>query len=170
MSEPEYAAVSKFSCSTEKGVEVKLIGDRALEVADAYGELGYVVSGGGELRSITCDSSTVSTEPPMFVHTYVQKMAGVIPTLTLAVPFPGGARFSQLCMTYIMSYALGMLVRYYPTHWVALINGGQGDLLWPTINRAQQYVENVFPELVAEYVTFRMNKPEWVTQGLPNVH
>lgn len=162
VSEPQYAAVSKFSSSTEKGVEVKLIGDRALEVAAAYGELGYGVTGGGELRSITCDSSTVLTEPPMFVHTYVHKMAGVIPTLRLAVPFPGGARFSQLCMTYIMSYALGMLVRYFPTHWVALVNGSQGDLLWPTLNRAQQYVENVFPELVAEYVTFTMDKPDWV--------
>ena len=102
----------------------------------------------------------------MFVHTYVQKMFGSIPNLRLAVPFPGRARFSQLCITYMISYALGMLVRYYPTHWISLINGGKGDLLWPTINRAQQYVEAAYPELVAEYVTFAMDNPAWVAEGM----
>ena len=65
----------------------------------------------------------------------------------------------------MMSYALGMLVRYYPTHWIALINGGQGDALWPTISRAQHYAESVFPEMVAAYVAFVMDNPEWVASG-----
>ena len=104
----------------------------------------------------------------MFVHAYVWKMAGAIPSLSLAVPFHGGARFSQLCITYIISYVLGMLVRYYPTHWIALINGGQGDLLWPTVNRAQHYVESIFPELVAEYVAFATDNPAWVAKDFAN--
>ena len=69
------------------------------------------------------------------------------------------------CITFILSYALGMLVRYYPTHWIALINGGQGDRLRQTVNRAQQSVENFFPELVAEYVAFAADNPEWVAEG-----
>lgn len=165
VSEPQYAGVSEFTNSVKNGLEVKLVGDRASVVAGAYGELGYAVAGDGECHSITCDSSTLSTEPPMFVHDYVEKMMGAIPVLRLAIPFRGGARFSQLCITFIMSYALGMLVRYYPTHWMALINGGQGDLLWPTVNRAQHYVENIFPELVSEYVAFAMDNPEWVARG-----
>ena len=165
VSEPQYANVSKFSYSVEKGLEVKLIGDRASAIAYAYGELGYAVAEDGEHRSVTCESSTALMEPPMFVHAYVQKMFGAIPNLRLAVPFRGGARFSQLCITYIMSYGLGMLVRYYPTQWIALINGGEGDLLWPTVNRAQQYVESVFPELVAEHVAFAIHNPEWVAKG-----
>ena len=160
---PQYANVSECSLGVEKGVAVKLAGDTASAIASAYGKLGYAVD--GDLRSITCDSNVALSEPPMFVHAYMDKMFGLIPNLRLAVPFCAGVRFSQLCITYMMSYALGMLVRYYPTHWIALINGGKGDLLWPTINRAQQYVESVFPELVAEYVTFAMDNPAWVAKG-----
>lgn len=101
----------------------------------------------------------------MFVHAYVQKVFGAIPNLGVAVPLPGGVRLSQLGMAYVMSYAMGMLVRYYPTHWVALINGGKGDLLWPTVNRAQQYIEVAYPELVAEFVTIAMENEAWVAQG-----
>lgn len=165
VSEPQYAGVSEFSYSVEKGLDLELAGDRASVIAGVYGELGYAVAGAGTCHSITCDSSTVSMEPPMFVHSYVHKMAGAIPYLHLAVPFRRGARFSQLCITFMLSYVLGMLVRYYPTHWIALINGGQGDLLWPTVNRAQQYVENIFPELVAEFVAFATDNPKWVADG-----
>ena len=142
---PQYANVSACSYSADKRFEVKLAGDWAAEIASAYGKLGYSVVGDNGGRTMTCDGDTALREPPMFVHAYVHKAFGTIPNLRLAVPFPAGVRFSQLCITYMISYALGMLVRYYPTHWIALINGGKGDLLWPTINRAQQYVEGVFP-------------------------
>ncbi len=158
---PQYVSVSEFSFNAKKGLEMKLTGDRASDIARAYQDVGYAVSVDDTRVLITCESSTVLKEPPMFVHAYMQNTMRPIPIpdLHLAVPFDGGVRFSQLCIIYMMSYILGMLVRYFPTHWIALINGGKGDLLWPTINRAQQYVENTFPELVAEYVTFSMDNP-----------
>lgn len=167
ISEPLYANVSELAHSEVKGLNVKLSGDRAPAIASVYGKLGYAVAGDGKNYSISCDQSTLMREPPMFVHAYVNKMMGSIPFLRLAAPFHGGIRFSQLGITFIMSYALGMLVRYYPTHWIALVNGGQGDMLWPTVNRAQHYVENIFPEMVAEYVAFAMDNPEWVAKGSP---
>ena len=163
---PQYANVNELTYSGDKGHEVKLSGIGASEISSAYAELGYSIVGDPKSPTLTCDPDTAFREPPMFVHTYVQKMFGSIPNLRLAVPFPGGARFSQLCITYVISYALGMLVRYYPTHWISLINGGKGDLLWPTINRAQQYVEAAYPELVAEYVNFAMDNPAWVTRDM----
>ena len=72
--------------------------------------------------------------------------------LCLTEPFPSGARYSQLCITYMVSYVLGMLVRYYPTHWISLIQGSKGDSMWPAINLAQQTVEESFPELVSELI------------------
>lgn len=165
---PQYANVNDFSYSKDKGLEVKLSGGMSSEISSAYGELGYLVTGDAENFTVTCDTATLLKEPPMFVHDYVQKMFGSIPILRLAVPFPRRARFSQLCIAYMISYALGMLVRYYPTHWISLINGGKGDLLWPTINRAQQYVEVAYPELVAEYVTFAMDNPAIVAEGVSN--
>ena len=52
----------------------------------------------------------------------------------------------------MVAYVLGMLTRYYPTHWIALIQGDKGDAMWPTINRAQHFVETSYPELVIELV------------------
>ena len=93
----------------------------------------------------------------MFMHGYIHKMFGEIPYLHAVEPFADGVRYSQLCITYLVSYVLGMLVRYYPTHWVSLIGGGKGDSMWPTINRAQQMVEQSYPELVAEMVKDAMD-------------
>ena len=45
-----------------------------------------------------------------------------------------------------------MLVRYFPTQWMSIIQGDKGDMLWPTINRCQHLVENTFPELVIEMI------------------
>ena len=58
----------------------------------------------------------------------------------------------------MLSYILGMLVRYFPTHWMALIQGDKGDALWPAINRIQQLVENSFPELVVELIQHTLKK------------
>jgi len=52
----------------------------------------------------------------------------------------------------MVAYVLGMLVRYYPTNWIALTQGGKGDAMWPTIHRAQSLVESSYPELIAEMV------------------
>ena len=45
-----------------------------------------------------------------------------------------------------------MVVRYYPTQWMALIQSEKGDTWWPTINRAQHFVEVSYPELVIELI------------------
>ena len=163
---PQYANVSELSYQADRGLEVKLSGAGSSEISSSSAELGYSIAGDLKNPMLKCGPDLALKEPPLFIHTYVQKMFGSIPTLRVAVPFPGGARFSQLCITYMISFALGMLVRYYPTHWISLINGGKGDLLWPTINRAQQYVEAAYPELVAEYVTFAMDNPAWVAEGM----
>ena len=90
---------------------------------------------------------------PQFMHTYVQKMFGTIPNLHIIEPFPNLQRYSQIAATYMLSYFLGMLARYYPTYWVALMQGERGDILWPTLNRAQHLVERAFPELTIELIT-----------------
>ena len=86
------------------------------------------------------------------MHTYVNKMFGSIPNLFIVKPIHKDGRLSQLAITYALAYFLGMLTRYFPTHWVALHSGTKGDGLWPTINAAQNYVESVFPELMIELI------------------
>ena len=164
VSAPQFAEVDKISDDLEAGLQVELIWDNAAATAEAYRTLGYSVGSNGGQQLIQCSPATFHSEPPMFVNTYVQKILGSIPNLYVAVPFPRGLRLSQLGMTYVTSYVLGMLVRYYPTHWIALINGCKGDRLWPTINRAQQYIEIAYPELVAEYVEFAMDNPAQIAE------
>ena len=112
---PWYASVSSISCSAENGLGVKPVWDDAAATADMDRRLGCSVDDEGENRLMKCAPETGERESPIFVHAYVQKISGSIPCLSVAVPLPGRVRLSQLGMTYMMSHAWGMLIRYYPT-------------------------------------------------------
>ena len=148
-----YAAVNEMTYSKEKGFRARVREKEFLQFRSVYEGFGYAVTCTKDGScTVTCDAETFAKEVPMFIHTYMHKMFGSIPVLFIAEPFSGGARYSQLCITYMLSYILGMLVRYYPTHWISLIQGDKGDFMWPTMNRAQQFVEHSYPELVAELI------------------
>ena len=87
----------------------------------------------------------------------MSKNFGIIPSLCLVAPFEDNTRFSEMAVVFLMSYYLGMLVRYYPTHWISLIQGDNGDEYWPILNRAQNYVLQVFPELCVELINDRVD-------------
>ena len=91
------------------------------------------------------------------MHSYIQKSFGSIPCLYIVEPLECSSNYCELGVCYLISYFMGMLSRYYPTHWVTLINGGIGDRLWPIINRAQNYVESVFPKLIVEFLREKLN-------------
>ena len=131
-----YAAATEMTYSPDRGFRVKLREESFSKFRTAYEKLGYNVACDDGWCILTCSAETFTKEPPLFIHTYVHKAFHSIPNLFLADPFPGGARYSQLCVTYMLAYILGMLVRYYPTHWMSLIHGDRGDSLWPTLNRA----------------------------------
>ena len=149
---PHYAYVNEMTFNFEQGFSAKLNKKQFEAFQSSYLDAGYAVTSDDTSCELTCDAGTFAKYTPLFMHQYIKKMFGSIPTLFLAEQLPGGAQYSQLCMTYLVSFVLGMLVRYYPTHWITLIQGGKGDLMWPTISRAQQVVEESFPELVAELI------------------
>jgi YaaC-like Protein len=64
--------------------------------------------------------------------------------------FENGDRLSQLYRTYMMSYILGMLVRYYPSRWIALLRNEKGDAAMPLLVSAMNAVESDFPRGVSE--------------------
>ena len=147
-----YATVNELTYDNIKGLRMKVQKESFMQFSAVYEELGYATSSDGNWCVVTCETETLKKDFPLFVHSYINKMFGSIPVLYVAEPFSGGIRYSQLCITYMVSFILGMLVRYYPTHWMALIHGERGDSMWPTINRAQQLVEETYPELVAEMI------------------
>ena len=156
-----YAPVNEISYSKDKGFRIKVSQEPFSKFRSVYEHLGYTATCIDSWCTVTCDTKTLSKEPPMFIHTYIHKLFGSIPSLYLAEPFSGGARYSQLCITYMVSYILGMLVRYYPTHWISLIQGDKGDSMWPTMNRAQQCVEHSYPELVSELINDVVKKQNY---------
>lgn len=60
--------------------------------------------------------------------------------------------YSELSIIFILSFYLGMLVRYFPTHWTALVNGYKGDIYGSILKKTQKYIEEVFPKLVSELI------------------
>lgn len=155
----QYAVVSKWSYNDENGFKADVKEDTFSAFKDIYLEFGYEDSVNSDWTTITADAETFKEQLPLFIQTYVLRAWGLMPALYLLAPFPSGARYSQLCITYVVSYILGMLVRYYPTHWIALTQGEKGDIWWPTINRAQQIVENSYPELVIELIMGMLAEP-----------
>lgn len=151
-SEIRYAMVSNMSYNENDGFKAEVRNDHFEYFKDAYTVMGYKIDKQDKKSILTCDASTINQSPPLFVHSYVQKTFGTIPTLFIAEPFSIKFAYSQLCITYLTAYFLGMLARYFPTHWISLIQGEKGDALWPTINRAQQFVEISYPELIIEMI------------------
>ena len=142
---PLYAVANQVSFNQNEGFRATLSGEQPESLKEFFLANGYT-------GIVTADAKTFSEHLPMFIHTYVHKMFGTIPKLYLARPFGNGICYSQLAVTYMMAYILGMLARYYPTHWISLTQGGKGDIWWPTLNRAQHLVESSYPELVVELI------------------
>jgi YaaC-like Protein len=152
-SSAKYASINEMTYSEKEGFRAKVQERNFAGFKAIYEGFGYSAKTEGDWCVLTCDSATFAKELPMFIQEYVHKLFGSIPSLHLAEPFEKGVRYSQLCVTYMVAYVLGMLVRYYPTHWISLIQGDKGDTMWPTINRGQHFVEVSYPELVTEMIT-----------------
>jgi hypothetical protein len=146
------ASVNEISYSDTNGFLATVNSKQFEAFQDSYVDLGYEVAPNGDLSKVKCSSQVFETSLPQFMHAYVNKMFGSIPSLHIVKPLQKDVRLSELAITYMLSYFLGMLTRYFPTHWVALHSGTKGDGLWPTIHAAQSYVEMVFPELIVELI------------------
>jgi hypothetical protein len=156
--EEKYAAISSMTYSELNGFNAKVNNRRHKEFWEKYRAKGYVIIEGDPVLTMSSQASIFGKNLPLFMHSYVTKMFGSIPTLYIVEPFENSVNYSQIGITYVLSYYLGMLVRYFPTYWIAMTNGEKGDFAWPLIHRLQNYVEEVYPELVDEYIKFRLKK------------
>lgn len=78
-----------------------------------------------------------------------------IGSLWLTARYPGGLKLSKLVTTFLLAYMLGMLVRYYPAQWTALVRGQIDDAALPTIASAIEYIEIEFPQLILDFLSDR---------------
>jgi hypothetical protein len=149
---PHLASVNELSFSDPDGFLATVNAKQFEGFKTSYIDLSYEVEPTGEQSKVKCSSQAFKALPPQFMHAYVNKMFDSIPRLHIVKPFHKDVRLSELSIAYVLSYFLGMLTRYFPTHWVALHSGTKGDGLWPTIHATQSYVEAAFPEMIVELI------------------
>ena len=94
---------------------------------------------------------------PLFLNSFVNNPFHSIPNLYLATPFDKLTYIGQIPITFVLSYYLGMLCRYFPTHWMAMTRGGIGDEAWPMIQVCLKYIELAFPQLMFEFIQEKIN-------------
>lgn len=80
-----------------------------------------------------------------------------IGTLIAMTPYPTGVELSKISTAFLVSYALGMLVRYYPSHWMGILQNKRHNAALPTLLAALQYVEMGYPRLIVEFLERRPN-------------
>jgi hypothetical protein len=78
-----------------------------------------------------------------------------IGSLVAMKKYPSGIELSKIATTFTVSYALGMLVRYYPSHWVGMLHNQRHDVALPSLMAALQQVETDFPRFVVEFLERR---------------
>ena len=155
----KWIRVKDFEYSPLTGAKIIIYGKPDVFVCKEYENSGYVVADHKEeysndtFTSLTIGLSGYLSYTPQFLDTRIRRTMGGHPSPYLISKFGSNTTLSQISVTYIASYILGMLARYNPTHWSALMMGEKGDAIWPNINALQNYIETALPELVLEMIS-----------------
>ena len=73
--------------------------------------------------------------------------------MSVILDFPNGDRMTEFFKLYLTSYCLGMLCRYYPSVWLALLQHAKGDFAYPLLVAAVEAIETEFPEYACHQLT-----------------
>lgn len=72
--------------------------------------------------------------------------------MTGILDFPNKDKLSEFFKLYLTSYVLGMLARYYPSMWMALLRNTSGDFAQPILLKAVEAIESDFPAELSRQV------------------
>ena len=73
--------------------------------------------------------------------------------MSVFLDFPNGDRMTEFFKLYLVAYYLGMLCRYFPSAWTALLRNSPGDFAHPLLVAAVDAVEADFPEHASNQLT-----------------
>ena len=73
--------------------------------------------------------------------------------MSVILDFPNGDKMTEFFKLYLVSYCVGMLSRYFPSVWMALLRNERGDFSQPLLIRAVEAIESHFPENVLYQLT-----------------
>lgn len=153
-----YVQCRNLSCAPGEGLTIIVKSPVDHPVCEEYSSAGYVVEAHDEpydsdtFTSLRAGPDILQEKFPQIVDARVMRTLAGYPVPHLTSKFHQNIFLPQISIIYILSFILGMLVRYFPTHWTALMGGEKGDAIWPSINAVQSYVEQALPELVLESI------------------
>lgn len=155
----KWIRLKDFVYSPDSGATITVHGKPDHPVCVEYAAAGFALSPENDPYDSSAERTVLKIDEggfrkyfPQLIDTRVIRTMGGHPSPHLISKFSPDAWFSQISVTYMVSFILGMLARYFPTHWSALMGGEKGDAIWPNINAAQTYVEVALPELVLEVI------------------
>ena len=79
--------------------------------------------------------------------------------MLVILDFPNGDKMTEFFKFYLISYCLGMLSRYFPSVWMALLRNEKGDFAQPLLDRAVEAIETEFPKHTSRQLTGYPKKP-----------
>lgn len=150
----KYNYVESCTFDQVQGLRLKLSERVPCDVITSIRALGYTVSSDGKSHDVAATPIVFSQARLQFVHKHKSPFG--ISEPHVAERLWNGS--SEICIIFKLSYILGMLARYFPTHWMALVNGSKGDRYRTLILEAQRAIESFFPSLVSELITYRISK------------
>lgn len=116
------------------------------------------VIGATHCKVVTVDAKQVIVETtqagkvPSIVTDHVPSNFLGIGDLLLAKPYTGGAKLSKAGQLFALSYIFSMLVRYHSAFWMDLVQQRSGDAALPTIYRVIDCLEDLFPQIVVDFL------------------
>ena len=78
--------------------------------------------------------------------------------MVVILDFPNGDKLTEFIKLYLVSYTLGMLARYHPSMWTALLRNEKGDFAQPLLVDAVQAIERDFAEHLSRQLTGTVRK------------
>ena len=103
-------------------------------------------------RSITKDGSNLQIECNRTVVSFFAQKLGMLDIGDVVLYRPPQSRlyFTPMVTCFILSYALGMLCRYFPTTWISIGRAEKGDAFYPIATRLMDWIQDTFPAMVVD--------------------
>ncbi len=73
-----------------------------------------------------------------------------IGNIVLCKRLPSGAYFTPLAASFMVSYILGMLCRYFPTSWIGIARLERGDAVYPLVIRLLDWILETYPAMIVD--------------------
>ena len=78
--------------------------------------------------------------------------------MVVILDFPNGDKLTEFIKLYLVSYTLGMLSRYHPSMWTALLRNEKGDFAQPLLVDAVQAIERDFAQHLSRQLSGTVRK------------